>query len=234
MTTTPSSHPSPVSGSDTLCGRSWESARQRGAEILPRMHDREDLDHGRADAIAEPVRAFHDLPDVQLTCLAHTASRLEKALRLPQTKDEAVDHLLGVHGRRETDVLRDAAELLGRLPSSGAADSRGAADPPAHARERVLVREGLSAIGLRDALLQRLLDVHLVGEIIPRGGFRQSLNEQPRVGLDAGMLSHTGRIARKVSSRKRKHALHQSLWPHNAQAQLQAVGSICGSPNCSR
>ena len=93
----------------TLCGRSRESARQRGAEILPRMHDREDLDQGRADAIEESVRSLDDFPDVQLTRLGHPASRLGKILRLPKPKDDAVDHLLGVHGRGETDVLRDAA-----------------------------------------------------------------------------------------------------------------------------
>ena len=64
----------------SLCGRSRESARQCSADILPRMHDREDLNHSRADAIEERVRSFEDLPDLQLTRLRHVAARLRKVL----------------------------------------------------------------------------------------------------------------------------------------------------------
>lgn len=101
------------------------------------MHDREDLDPGRADAIQQPVRSFNDLPDVQLTRLGHAASRLGKVLRLPKAKDDAVDDLLGVHGRRETDVLRDAAELLGRLLRP--------AERQAHEARRIRLRTRASA-----------------------------------------------------------------------------------------
>ena len=82
----------------------------QASEVCPAsVHDREDLDQGRADAREESVRSLDDFPDVQLTRLGHPASRLGKILRLPKPKDDAVDHLLGVHGRGETDVLRDAA-----------------------------------------------------------------------------------------------------------------------------
>ena len=127
-----------VSCGDSLCGRSWKSARQRATtEILPRMHDREHLDGGRTCAIENAVRSFDDLAHVEIARLRHVATRLGKVLRLAKPNNDSFDDLFGVHGRGEAEVFRDAPQLLGGLLRP--------AERQAHEARRIRLRTRASA-----------------------------------------------------------------------------------------
>ena len=76
------------------------------------MQNRHDFDDRGPDAIDDPVRWLHELASVPGADLGHMATGLRKLLRLAKPADDALDDLIGIHGRGETDVLSDRAELI--------------------------------------------------------------------------------------------------------------------------
>src|SRR5204862_3716978 len=82
-------------------------------------------------------------------------------------------------------------------PSSGADDSRRAPNPRADACYGRFVVHKSSGLGVSQAALDGLPNVHLIGEVVPARGIRQAFHEAARVRFNARLVFHCLEIALK-------------------------------------
>ena len=184
--------PQRSAGSTDVSRRPRRSCLAELAEILAAVQHRQEFDRVGVDAVHQAVRRLDQLADLRACEFWDDATRLRELARLMQSAGYTVDELLGVDGRGEADMVGDRLQLSdGMLRPAERAHLRGAADPRADAGERLVVTEDAAGIGVGKAGLDRLADVDLVGEVVPRRGVGKVVDEAARLGLDVRRVTHS-------------------------------------------
>jgi hypothetical protein len=158
------------------------------------MDDREYFKRVHLDTVDQTVGRIDQLPELGVADFWDHTPGLRIVAGLFEAGNQAIGELLGIDGRVEADVLGNRSELRDRMFSPaqrpcGQGLGRAANTGP-HSGERLIGAQRAAGLGIGHAGINRRTDVDLVGEIVPRRGLRESVNELPSLGLNVARIGH--------------------------------------------
>ncbi len=166
------------------------------------MQDRQDLNRVLSHPIDQSVGRLNQLSHIGPPKLGNDPPRFGMATCLLKARDEAINDLLRVHGRVEADVFGERRQLDDGVVCPSERERRGhrrcgrrrglrrPTNPRANPGHRVGIAHNAAAFAVTQSGLDGLADIHLVSQVIPRGGIGQALDQLPRVGLDVTGFGH--------------------------------------------